>query len=84
MFYDVQQLSRIWNHPFILELAKQRKDEKEEIDDDEGSMKDFICDDDDEEIADSGNDDSDDDSDIQVKKSQWSIEIVFFLFFYKK
>ena len=80
MFYDVQQLSRIWNHPFILELAKQRKDEKEEIDDDEGSMKDFICDDDDEEIADSGNDDSDADSDIQVKKSQWSIEIVFFLF----
>ena len=67
LFYDVQQLSRIWNHPFILELARQRKDDKEEKDDDEeGSLKDFICDDDDEEI-DSGNSDSEDeDSDIQV------------------
>ena len=67
LFYDVQQLSRIWNHPFILELAKQRKDEKEDKDDDEeGSLKDFIKDDDEEE-SDSGNDeDSDNDSDIQV------------------
>ena len=67
LFYDVQQLSRIWNHPFILELARQRKDDKEEKEDDEeGSLKDFICDDDDEEI-DSGNSESeDDDSDIQV------------------
>ena len=68
LFYDVQQLSRIWNHPFILELARQRKDDKEEKDDDEeGSLKDFICDDDDEDIEDSGNEDSEDeDSDIQV------------------
>merc|ERR1719336_3518526 len=67
LFYDVQQLSRIWNHPFILELARQRKDDKEEKDDDEeGSLKDFICDDDDEDIEDSGNEDSEDeDSDIQ-------------------
>ena len=67
LFYDVQQLSRIWNHPFILELAKQRKDEKDDKDDDEeGSLKDFINDDDEEE-SDSGNDeDSDNDSDIQV------------------
>merc|ERR1719346_957350 len=51
LFYDVQQLSRIWNHPFILELARQRKDDKEEKDDDEeGSLKDFICDDDEEDI----------------------------------
>merc|ERR1712026_618670 len=58
LFYDVQQLSRIWNHPFILELARQRKEEKEENDDDEeGSLKDFICDEDDEEI-DSGNSES--------------------------
>ena len=61
---DQQQLSRIWNHPFILELAKQRKEDKEAEDDEEGSLKDFICDDDEEE--DSGNDDSDNDSDIQV------------------
>ena len=71
LFYDVQQLSRIWNHPFILELARQRKDDKEEKDDDEeGSLKDFICDDDDEEI-DSGNSESEDeDSDIQVSYHQ--------------
>ncbi len=66
LFYDVQQLSRIWNHPFILELAKQRRDEKEEENDEEGSLKDFICDDEDEDIIDSGNEDSDADSDIQV------------------
>ena len=68
LFYDVQQLSRIWNHPFILELAKQRKDEKDDKDDDdeEGSLKDFINDDSDEEELDSGNEDSDNDSDIQV------------------
>ena len=68
LFYDVQQLSRIWNHPFILELAKQRKEEKEENDDDEeGSLKDFICDEDEEDEDDSGNEDSDNDSDIQVR-----------------
>ena len=60
LFYDVQNLSRIWNHPCILLLAKQRKEEKEDVDDEEGSLKDFICD---EETGDSGNDD---DSDIQV------------------
>ena len=65
LFYDVQQLSRIWNHPFILELAKQRRDEKEDENDEEGSLKDFICDDD-EDIIDSGNEESDADSDIQV------------------
>jgi len=64
LFYDVQQLSRIWNHPFILELAKQRRDEKEDENDEEGSLKDFICDDD-EDIIDSGNEESDADSDIQ-------------------
>ena len=61
----MQQLSRIWNHPFILELAKQRRDEKEDENDEEGSLKDFICDDD-EDIIDSGNEESDADSDIQV------------------
>ena len=73
LFYDVQQLSRIWNHPFILELARQRKDDKEERDDDEeGSLKDFINDDDEEDITDSGNEDSEDeDSDIQVSHSKF-------------
>ena len=27
LFYNVQNLSRIWNHPFILMLAKQRKED---------------------------------------------------------
>ena len=65
MFYDVTQLSRIWNHPCILLLAKQRKEDKEDADDEEGSLKDFICDEE-EEDDDSGNDGSED-SDIQVK-----------------
>jgi len=59
LFYDVQNLSRIWNHPCILLLAKQRKDDKEDIDYEEAIMKDFICDEDEE---DSGNEY---DSDIQ-------------------
>jgi transcriptional regulator ATRX len=28
LFYDAQNLSRIWNHPYILQLAKNRRDEK--------------------------------------------------------
>ena len=39
-------------------MAKQKKDEKEDLDDEEGSLKDFICDEDD-----SG---KSSDSDIQV------------------
>ena len=62
LFYDVQNLSRIWNHPCILLLAKQRKDDKEDIDYEEAIMKDFICDEDEE---DSGNEY---DSDIQVRE----------------
>ena len=62
MFYDVQNLSRIWNHPCILLLAKQRKENKQGLEDEDKSLKDFICDEDED---DSGNDD---DSDIQVGK----------------
>eukprot|EP00092_Neocalanus_flemingeri_P012205 GFUD01013160.1.p1 GENE.GFUD01013160.1~~GFUD01013160.1.p1 ORF type:complete len:1632 (+),score=611.75 GFUD01013160.1:173-4897(+) len=64
LFYDVQNLSRIWNHPCILLLAKQRKEDKEDVDDEEGSLKDFICDEDED---DSGHDD---DSDIQELDSE--------------
>ena len=28
LFYDVQNLSRIWNHPYILHLSRLRKMEK--------------------------------------------------------
>jgi len=45
LFYDVQNLSRIWNHPYILHLSKLRNMDKEDEDDDEeGSLKDFIDD----------------------------------------
>ena len=52
LFYDVQNLSRVWNHPFILLTAKERSDAKAMLDDDdefiddddEGSLKDFIDD----------------------------------------
>ena len=63
LFYDVQNLSRIWNHPCILLLAKQRKDEKDDQDDEEGSLKDFINDED----EDSGRSS---DSDIQELDSK--------------
>merc|ERR1719347_1336807 len=59
LFYDVQNLSRIWNHPCILLLAKQRKENKQGLEDEDKSLKEFICDEDED---DSGNDD---DSDIQ-------------------
>ena len=48
LFYDVQNLSRVWNHPYILAMAKTRADQKalddEDEDDEEGSLKDFIDD----------------------------------------
>merc|ERR1712130_1089841 len=63
LFYDVQNLSRIWNHPYILVLSKMRKDAKGgEDDDEEGSLKDFICDEDEESDI---KDTDDEDSDIQ-------------------
>jgi transcriptional regulator ATRX len=46
LFYDVQNLSRVWNHPYILLLSKMRKDAKDDNDEsgEEGSLKDFIAD----------------------------------------
>ncbi len=46
LFYDVQNLSRVWNHPYILKMAKTRADLKMmfEDNDEEGSLKDFIDD----------------------------------------
>ena len=52
LFYDVQNLSRVWNHPYILAMAKTRADEKRMLEDssgEEGSLKDFIDDGDDDE-----------------------------------
>ena len=49
LFYDVQNLSRVWNHPYILLMAKHRDDEKKMFDDDEEELKDFVVDASDEE-----------------------------------
>ena len=38
LFYDVQNLSRVWNHPYILAMAKTRADEKAMLDDDDEDM----------------------------------------------
>ncbi len=61
LFYDCQNLSQVWNHPYILKMAKTRADLKRmfEDNDEEGSLKDFIDDDDASEACstDSGGDD---------------------------
>ena len=36
LFYDVQYLSRIWNHPFILTMAQSLADEKKYFEDNGG------------------------------------------------
>merc|ERR1712130_85897 len=66
LFYDVQNLSRIWNHPYILLLSKIIKDAKEDDESgSEGSLKDFIDDNSDDESEESTeeSDESDEDSD---------------------
>ncbi len=43
----MQNLSRVWNHPYILKMAKNRADQKSLLEDDDGdggSLKDFIDD----------------------------------------
>lgn len=49
LFYDVQNLSRVWNHPYILLMAKHRSDEKKMFEDDEEELNDFVVDGSDEE-----------------------------------
>lgn len=49
LFYDVQNLGRIWNHPYTLAMAKEKADMKRMNDDDDeddeaGSLKDFVVD----------------------------------------
>jgi len=68
LFYDVQNLSRIWNHPYILLLSKMRKDAKElDTSGDEGSLKDFIDDGDDSETSESEKSTESDDSGDEKK-----------------
>ena len=71
LFYDVQNLSRIWNHPYILAMAKTRADLRNMMDDDDeedeaGSLKDFINDDDDEEESTPSEEEDSDGSDEAV------------------
>jgi hypothetical protein len=44
LFYDVQNLSRVWNHPYILLRAKERQDMQKLFEDDREEEEDFICD----------------------------------------
>ena len=37
LFYDVQYLSRIWNHPFILTMAQTIADEKKYLEEPSGA-----------------------------------------------
>jgi len=71
LFYDVQNLSRIWNHPYILLLSKMRKDNKEDVsDDEEGSLKDFIQDESDETSESESESEMSDDSDDSGPKKK--------------
>lgn len=63
LFYDVRNLSNIWNHPYILLLSKLRKDAKDGINDDELLINDKIDEDEDEDYEIKDVEDSD--SDIQ-------------------
>merc|ERR1719148_493625 len=45
LFYDVQNLSRVWNHPFILLKAKERQDIKRMFADDAEEDEQFVNDD---------------------------------------
>jgi len=76
LFYDMQNLSRIWNHPYILLLSKMRKDAKDDGNsgnsDEEGSLKDFVCDDEESTATSTSESDvsSDDDSDDREAKKR--------------
>jgi len=45
LFYDVQNLSRVWNHPYILLKAKERADIKKMFEDDAEEDERFVNDD---------------------------------------
>ena len=65
LFYDVQNLSRVWNHPYILLMAKHREDEKRMFDDDDEDLKEFVVEgsDEEEEAKSTSEDDISDNSD---------------------
>ncbi|XP_024877012.1 transcriptional regulator ATRX-like isoform X1 [Temnothorax curvispinosus] len=68
LFADFQALQRIWTHPVVLRLNAEkieRANEKKELSESEGSLKDFINDDT-TDIETSINSDSSNDSDVQA------------------
>jgi len=71
LFYDVQNLSRVWNHPYILKMAKTKADIKamfEDDVDDDGNIKDLIDDglDEEEEGSTSAGSRSSDEDEVQM------------------
>ncbi|XP_018359340.1 PREDICTED: transcriptional regulator ATRX homolog isoform X1 [Trachymyrmex cornetzi] len=71
LFADFQALQRIWTHPLVLRLNAEKiekANEKKELSDSEGSLKDFIDDDTDVESSSSSSNsnDSNNDSDVQA------------------
>ncbi|KAJ1526822.1 hypothetical protein ONE63_008390 [Megalurothrips usitatus] len=68
LFADFQQLQRIWTHPRVMKMSQERSDlkaEKEEDEDSEGSLRDFIDDGSDTTSSSSSSDaKSDDDDDV--------------------
>ena len=63
LFYDVQNLSRVWNHPYILLKAKEKADIAKMFQDDAEEEAAFINDDDDESESEAKST-SDEDSDV--------------------
>jgi len=66
LFYDVQNLSRVWNHPYILLKAKERADIKRMFEDDAEELEQFIASDSESEAKSTGSEPSNSDSDEEV------------------
>jgi transcriptional regulator ATRX len=75
LFYDVQNLSRVWNHPYILKMAKTKADLKAMFEDDigdDGNLKDFIDDCSGDEASTSAGSATSDDDDVEMLEDQSS------------
>jgi len=75
LFYDVQNLSRVWNHPYILKMAKTKADYKAMFEDDigdDGNLKDFIDDGSGDEASTSAGSGSSDDDEAQMLEEESS------------
>lgn len=69
LFADFQALQRIWTHPVVLRLNAEKiekANEKKDLSESEGSLKDFINDDTTDVDSSSSGSDSSNDSDVQA------------------